>query len=204
MIIPHSPLSFIYHVTMVEAYREELHTDVREALKRFAIEARIALCFAQADRAPRLKKFTEASASIERAAYELRSSKGPLEVPMSQAASAIFLETKPHLEFEANHPQHRPQPAVSPPPGHDPTQARLLESAYYLFYSPTFRGNNPTCKSSNVAVAPDPQAFQAAWANLRLALMAGSGATLTDVGTLADALAYEYGSATEPSWRACW
>ena len=85
-------------------------------------------------------------------------------------------------------------------------EERLLTCVYLLYFSPSFRADNPTCPSLNVGALPSPlrEQFGNAWSAVRSALMSDGHEVERDARVLADALAFEFGSAEDPNWQICW
>jgi hypothetical protein len=202
-MIPHNALSFAYHITLVAPYREELHTDLRESIRRFEIEKEFHACFAKPDAEVGFAKFHQASAEIERAAFAGRDvpkaqlAAQPLKVPMAKAATNFFSQVGDLLSRHTL-PDGEPDPS---PLALDET---LLHCVYLLFHSSVFRQRSLIPPSTRVTDLQKPQAFIAAWQAVQTSLQAGTGANAQAVASLMEGLAVEYSHATDPIWQRCW
>jgi hypothetical protein len=201
-MIPHSPLSFIYHITIVSRYREEMHTDIRQALWRFDVDNAIRQRFGESGAEQRIQRFRRASFEIERAAYGNRAEPGkPLLVPMQDATDDLFSQTAPHLAWEI----------VNGRPGNDQAapslagDASFLQCVYLLFYSSAFRSANelpPTERFSELSSSLQTSVSNA-WSVVRQSLLVSSAVDNLDasLNTLMWLLSYEFQG---KMWNACW
>jgi hypothetical protein len=208
-MIPHTPLSFARHVTLVDAYREELHTDIRQSLHRFEIEAAFNQRF-PGEQSNALQRFFKASFEIERAAFAARDQANPsLKVSIKDAATAFFDLITPHLMWEIEHKAQLPN---EPDPQKLPADVTLLECVYLLFYSPGFRARTlkpPTTRLSRLQApsSPSPEQCINAWNVVHNALLSPTfdrAEVLKELSVLMRVLSYEYSNASDPIWTFCW
>ncbi len=205
-MVPHSLLAFVYHITEVSPYRDEMHHDMRQALRRFGVDIDMMRRLGNADAEAMLRAVERASFEVERASYDQRAPGPPLTVPMPCATYNLFTAIVPFLAWELEH--EVPSPDQPCPPG-EPTPT-LLHSLYLLFYSREYRDKAeapPALREKVRAAGVDAGAVAAAWGAVRLALALPPGRRVTAAAiepaltTLLVAIAVEFSA---DAWQICW
>lgn len=199
-MVPQSLLAFVYHITQVSPYRDEMHHDMRQALRRFGVNLEM---MQRVSATPKelLATVRRASFEVERASYENRAEQAPLRVPMAMATQNLFGAIVPFLAWELSHGISDPEQAE------DLEQPSLLRSVYFLFYSAAFRAKHPHPPELGTPVPVNAAQLATAWQVVRDALNAPvARRTVGDrenaaLSTLMSALAVEFAIIV---WPFCW
>lgn len=202
-MIPKTPLSFVYHVTLDPPHRDELHHNILDAFARHGITDDGFAKFANYEAVPSAEAFRTASFNIERAAYQIRGegSEDGLDA-MVEAAAELFRLLAPCLAHELA--EGLSGPLVQP--GNQPW---LLGGLYDTFYS-TQRAAKPRLNGA-LANHLSPQAntdLFAAWEVVHTSLQQPPGPAefdrlLAHTSAICEALATEYALGAG-CWSQCW
>ncbi|HWA72782.1 MAG TPA: hypothetical protein VG937_10620 [Polyangiaceae bacterium] len=200
---PRNPLSFTYHISLVPAYRDEMHHDIRVAFRRFGITADLFQ-----GGVVTLDQFQRVSFDIERAAYAARSPEQPaITKPMQHAAKAYFDAMVPLFAQLLTNPLAS-RSDVAPPDRSDDSDF-LLRRLFFLVHSSRAQQlwpGPPLARLNQVLVNANQRSdFVAAWERVHAALSTGRVLAPSDAtaysGALMPALALEYADST---WPECW
>lgn len=200
---PKTPLSFIYHVTLHPAYRDELHHDIRQTFERFGITNEGFERYAQYPMDASAQAFQRAAFDLERAAFEIRGEDPDQGLEsMANAAGELYRLLSPCLAYELAEgasgsrvqPEHRQW---------------LLAGLFDTFYS-TQRDVKPRVNSTLASgmAQQATTALNAAWEAVHSALQqppgrAGFDQLLPHTNAICSVLATEYALRTG-CWSECW